>query len=269
MGYSQQSGYVPASFDSIMSTVMTGLNARWGTTYTVDTFKGSNWNKMFYPIVQELQKSEVKTAEIFVKLQQYIDLVNARISRPVNTSPGIIEKLALDGYSASLKPMVDADAGKIHVCIDVDETDPQYATAKAFLCARLSQIIVGGVVSQGDQIETITLSNGQSFDYKFFLPNRIPIKIKVTITTSENNQLVIPAPDTTRQKIYESVKANYKLGKNFEPQRYFGVSDAPWASQVLVEWSDDDGVSWNTNVHDADYRDLFTFDIGDVSLVEV
>lgn len=269
MGFSQESGYTPTSFDSIMTRVMQGLNDRWDTVYTYDNFKGSNWYKMFYPLVQELQKSEVKTSEIFTKLQQYINLVNLRISRPVNTPPGIIEKLALDGYTSSVKPMVDADAGKIHVCIDVDETDPQYPNAKDFLCNRLSQIIVGGVVPQGDQIKTITLTNGQSFDYKFYLPQRIPIKIKVTITISENNRLAIPSPDTTRQNIFNRIKSEYALGKNFEPQRYFGVSDAPWGSTVLVEWSDDDGATWKSTVHDADYRDLLTFDIGDVSLVEV
>lgn len=268
MGFSQQAGYTPATFESIMTRVMIGLNNTWGTTYTYDTFKGSNWYKMFYPLVQELQKSEVKTSEILIKLQQYIDLMNLRISRPANTPPGIIEKLAADGYTAALKPMIDDDAGKIHVCIDVDETDPAYAAAKLFLCNRLSQIIVGGVVPQGDQVETITMSNGQAFDFKYYLPNRIPVKIKVTITNSENNQLVIPSPDVTRQAIYDRIRAAYKLGKNFEPQRYFSVTDAPWASVVLVEWSNDDGVTWNDTVFDASYRDLFTFDIGDIILDE-
>jgi hypothetical protein len=44
--------------------------------------------------------------------------------------------------------------------------------------------------------------------------------------------------------------------------------DAPWASEVLVEWSDDDGSTWYDIVYDADYDDLFEINLEDISLVE-
>jgi hypothetical protein len=67
----------------------------------------------------------------------------------------------------------------------------------------------------------------------------------------------------------QNIAARYRLGRDFEPQRYFSVVDAPWASTVLLEWSDDDGGDWDDTVFEADYDDLYTFDLGDIELVEV
>lgn len=269
MGFSQESGYVPVTIETIMSSLMININAQFGTSYTIETFTGTNLYKYYYALAQRMQENEVKTSEIFSKLQQYISITNERISRPVNTSPGIIEKLQTEGFVASVKPMIDADAGKIHICIDVDDAADDYAETKLALCTLISQITVGGAVTQGSEVETIVLSNGQAFDYKFNLPNRIPVKLKLTLTTSENNQVLIGDPDETKQLLLDNILARYKLGKNFEPQRYFAQADAPWTSVVLLQWSDDDGATWSSSVFDANYDDLFDFGLEDIELVEV
>lgn len=269
MGYSQENGYTPVSFESIMSSFMDNVNTQFGTSYTVETFEGTNWYKFAYAIIQRMQLNEVKTSEIFLKLQQYIDIINARISRPVNTNPGIIDKFLEQGYIASVKPMIDADAGKIHIAVDTDETDPDYLTTKAAIGLLISQITAGGAVTQGTEVVPIVLSNGQEFDFKFNLPNRIDVKLKLTITLSENNQLAVGDPDDTKIKLLNNILSRYRLGKNFEPQRYFNQADAPWSGQVLLEWSDDDGVTWNSSVFDSNYDDLFSFGLDDITLIEV
>lgn len=397
MPYSQEAGYTPASIETIMSSIMAGINTQFGTTYTAETFVGTNFYKYFYALAQRLQENEVKTSEIFLYLQDYFELINAQISRPVVTNPGIVEKLESEGYVASVKPMIDADAGKIHICVDTRDNhargivtitsyanlvsgtddvvtigatgftaqtgsatpgsgtfqaatsnaltaaslasqinahatagalveawaidavvyiralavgtggnsialgytnndgnigatksgttllggtllgdDEDYDDVKADLGLLISQITVGGAVTQGTEIETIVLSNGQSFDFKYNLPNRIPVGLRLTVTLSENNQVVIGNPDATKALLLENIAERYRLGKNFEPQRYFSVLDAPWASQVLLEWTDDvtDGeldVSpvWNSTVYDANYNDLFEISLELVTLVEV
>ena len=269
MGFSQENGYIPVDISTIMLSFMNNINIQFNTAYTVETFEGTNWYKMGYSFAQRMQENEVKTSEIFLKLQQYIDLVNARISRPVNTNPGIAEKFLTEGYVASVKPMIDADAGKIHIAVDVDDTLPNYSTVKAAIGLLISQITAGGAVTQGDQVVPIVLSNGQEFDFKFNLPNRINVKIKLTLTVSENNQLAIGDPDETKIKLLNQIKNRYQLGKNFEPQRYFAQSDAPWTGQVLLEWSDDDGATWSNSIYDAEYDDLFTFGLEDITLIEV
>lgn len=396
MPFSQEAGYTPASIETIMNSIMNGINTQFGQTYTTETFVGTNFYKYFYALAQELQENEVKTSEIFLKLQDYFEVISAQISRPTVTSPGIIEKLEAEGYIASVKPMIEADAGKIHICVDETDNhargiatitsyanlvsgtddvitvgataftaqagaatpgdatfqaatdnattatslatqinahatagalvyawaidavvyiralavgtggnaialtytnndanvgatvsgatltggvvlgeDPDYDDVKEAICTLISQYTVGGTVSQGTEIESIVLSNGQSFDFAYNLPNRIPVALRLTIATSENNQVLIGDPDETKILLLENIAARYKLGKNFEPQKYFSVLDAPWAASVLLEWTDDVtagvidmGPTWHSEVYDADYNDLFDISLALTSLVE-
>ena len=269
MSYSQENGYIPVSIPTIMDALMTAINTQFSTTYTTETFAGTNFYKYFYALAQRMQENEVKTSEIFLKLLQYINLVNERISRPVNTNPGIVERLDAEGYTTSVKPMIDADAGKIHIAALLDNTDPDYEDQKDALNLLISQITSAGAVTQGTEVTAIVLSNGQSFDFKFNLVDQIPIKLKLTLTTSENNQLAIGNPDVTKSKLIANILARYGLGKNFEPQRYFSQADAPWTSIVKLEYSTDAGATWLTAVFNADYDELFTFGLADVTLVEL
>lgn len=268
MGYSNENGYTAASIQTIMTEIMTGINAQFGTSYTYETFVGTNFYKYFYALAQRVQKNEVKLAEIFLKLQQYFEITNESIQRPVATPPGIIEAFSREGWIASVKKMIDADAGKISVCVDVDETGDDYAAEKLEICNIIKDSVAAGIVSQGTETEAIVLTNGQSFDFKFHLPNRIEVLLRLTLTLSENNQEVILPNDDVKQLLISNISARYSLGKNFEPQKYFGVTDAPWCSEVLLEWSDDAGSSWQSTVFDAEFDDLFDFGLEDITLIE-
>lgn len=260
-----------------MDVVMGNVNTQFGTTYTTETFIGTNLYKFYYALIQRLQENEVKTSEIFLKLQQFIALTNERIQRPVVTPPGLIENFEAEGFKCSVKPMIDADAGKIYVCVDNPQEDPsddwenaaEYADEKLVACTLIKDSVAAGVVSQGSETETIVLTNGQSFDFKFNLPNRIDVLLRLTVALSENNQVVIDDPDTQKQRLLDNINARYALGKNFEPQKYFDINDdAPWAESVLLEWSDDAGANWHDTVYDADYDDLFKVLLENIELVE-
>lgn len=270
MSFSQDAGYLPSQIPELMNYVREGVNEQLGSTYDADTFVGTNLYKYFYALIQRLQAAEVKTSEIFLKLQQYFEETNEEIQRPNTTHPGIWGYFRDAGYSISTKPPEDADAGKLFICVDTDETetDPDYATVtKPALCNLVKDCCVGGVVSQGDQVEAITLPNGQSFDFKFSLPTRTPILLRLTLTLSANNQYTILSDAEVAQKLYDNIVARYRLGLDFEPQRYFSIIDAPWAADVLLEWSDDAGSNWHDTVFNADFDDLFTFEVGDITVV--
>jgi hypothetical protein len=275
MPFSQTEGYIPLTVEELMDFVMENVNDEFDETYTTESFIGTNFYKFYYALIQRLQESEVKSSEIFLKLQQYIALTNERISRPVVTPPGLIERFAVDDFIASIKPMIDADAGKIYICLDktVDdgdwEDDDDYDADKLVACGIIRDSVAAGIVSQGSEVETLVLTNGQSFDFKFNLPNRIATMYKLTITVSENNQVLIDDPETVKQRLLDNILERYALGKNFEPQKYFDINDdAPWAESVLLEWSDDAGMTWFDDVYDADYDDLFTVLLEDIELVE-
>lgn len=386
MGFASESGYIPVSIETMMQTVMENINAQFGTTYTSETFIGSNFYKYFYALIQELQKSEIKTSEIFLKLQDYIAITNEAISRPAVTPPGLIETFLEQGFVASVKPPTDVDAGKIFICVDLDDganasgnatitdyanlisgtadtiqvgatvftaqagaaspgtatfraatsnaltaaslatqinahatagalvkakaegaivtitarnggtggnaialiythhgstgatvsgatltggtTRAEYAGEKLQVATIIKESVAAGIVSQGTQVESIVLSNSQSFDFKFNLPDKIEVLLRLTITLSENNQVVIKTPEEVKDILIANIRSKYTLGKNFEPQRYFSVVDAPWASDVLLEYSIDDGDNWESAVYDSEYNELFDVLLENITLIE-
>jgi len=277
MGFSSESGYTPTSVTAMMTSVMNNINEQFGTTYTYETFVGTNLYKYFYALIQRLQENEVKTSEIFLKLQQYFTITNEKIARPVVTNPGLIEILETNGYIASVKKPLDEDAGKIFICVDkidpddVDtnwEDSDDYATDKLAVCNIIKDSTVAGAVTQGSESETIALTNGQSFDFKYALPNRIQVHLRLTITLSENNEVLVGDPDDVKLALLANVRARYAQGKDFEPQKYWAISDSPWASQVLLEWSDDDEDTYQSTVFMADFDDKFDVKLERIHLVE-
>lgn len=269
MSFSRQNGYIPSSIAQKMNAIRIAINTEFGTSMTTQNFNGSNYYKYFYALVQELQKSEVLMGEVFVKLQKYIETTNEKIQQPKNTAEGIQSDIFFGlGYPCSVKEMIVADRGKIHVCVDIDEDAVGYAGKRQQINNRLSEITVLGGVTQGDQTDNVVLTNGQSFAYSFYLPTRIPIKLRLTLNISENNLNLVETTTAVALKLFNSIKLKYALGRNFEPQTYFNVSDAPWTSSILLEYSTDDAVTWLTAVYDAGYRDLLTFALADITIVE-
>lgn len=267
MSFTSENGYIPVSITEIMSFVRTEVNTIFGTTFTAENFVGTGWYKYAYVIAQRMQQNEVKTAEIFLKLQEYIALTNLKIQRPSVSYPGLLDSFAANGYVASVKKIVEADAGKMYIAVDVDDADPDYADIKLEIATLIKDFVAAGTITFGTESEAIVLTNGQSFDFKFALPDRIPIILQLTITVSENNQLLIPSDETVRALLFERLNDMYRLGLNFEPQRYFTLADAPYAAEVLLEWSDNAGADWYSIVFDADFDELFTFDLEDLQVI--
>ncbi len=469
MSYAQDTGYTPRTFAEIMDALRVALNTEFSMTYTAESFVGSYWYRYLYQPVQQISLGEIKTSEIFIKLQEYIATTNLTIQRPSTSLPGIIDSFAANGWVASVRrnvvgisasgtwtlvsvvatdeadvggvaftftatptlethvlvtvpspsvlasatdvntsngeltedahgfetgdvgqmttssalptgfalltnyyvirvssgvyklaaSMADAlagtaivptttgtgnqtvtlvadtfkarklseavnahstigeivtasysanvvtvtarssgivgnviqftdqdstitssgsgylagatgegEAGKVSVCVDVDEDDPEYDDLRLEICTFLKDFIAAGMVFEGTEEETITLSNGQDFDFKFFLPTRIPVLLKLTLTSSDNQDLVIPDNEAIRQVVFDNIKARYRLGWDFEPQRYFTQVDAPWAATILLQWSLDDGSpSYLSTVFEADFKDLYTFDLEDIEVL--
>lgn len=275
MSFAEDTGYLPMTIDQMMDFVMENVNTQFGTTYTTETFLGTNFYKYFYALMQRLQENEVKTSEIFLRMQEYFVITNEKVQRPNTTHPGIYDYFGSLGYFVSTKPPTDLDAGKAYICVDVDPDADDYDTTKLAICNIVKDCVVAGVISQGTESEAITLTNGQSMDFKFNLPDKIPVFFRLTLTLSDNNEFTIDSPDSIKENLKANIDAKYKLGKNFEPQRYFSVVDAPWAAIVLLEWTDDvtDGVldmspTWHDEVFEADYDQVFTYELTSIQVVE-
>lgn len=267
MSFSRENGYVPVTFTDVMNDIRLELNVQFGTNFTAESFIGTNWYKYFYTLVQRLLENETKTSEIFLKLQEYISTTNQAIQRPSVSLPGLLDSFASRGYVASVKDNLIGDAGTISICIDTDATSPTYAATKIAINSLIRDFVAAGLVYMGTETSLLTLTNGQNFTFKYYLPNYTDILLRLTLSVSDNQVAIIPTDVQLRTALFLNIKARYRLGWDFEPQRYFTMQDAPWASTILVEYSTNGGTTWNSTVHEADFRDLYIFGLEDIAVL--
>lgn len=270
MSYSQDEGYLPLSFTEIMNFIREGVNAQFNTSYTAESFVGTNWYKYHYPLVQKILANETKTAEVFHKVQQYIRTTNEKIQRPSVSMPGLLDSFAAKGYIASVKPPVEEDAGTISICVDVDNGADDYDAKKLEIGTLIKDFIAGGIVSLGTEEQAVTLSNGQSFTFKYFLPTPKPILLRAFLVKSNNSLLPVPTDEEVRQEIFENIRARYRLGWDFAPQRYYNLSDAQWAQSVLLEFTftivDPQPEDWIDGVYQSEFDELITLGLEDIEV---
>lgn len=267
MSYAQDTGYTPRTIPAIMEDVRVRVNAAFGLTYDEATFAGTNWYKYFYLQAQLVEKGEITTSQVFQKLQDYIQTTNDKINRPSVSYPGVVEAFEDAGFLASIKPPELADAGKVGICVDLDNGAPDYPAKKTQVLTLLSQFFAAGMVFLGSETGTVVVKNGQSMPFAFSLPNRIQVVLRLTFVKSPNSLIDIPSDEVIRQTLFDNIAARYKLGYQFEPQRYFTQSEALWASTVKLEWSNDSGVNWHQENFAATYIDVFTFELDDINVV--
>lgn len=267
MSFAADTGYIPPTFATLMAAIREAINLQYGTTFTEGTFIGTNWYKYFYVLVQKVLENETKTAEIFAKLQEYIATTNARIQRPSVSMPGLVDSFLANGFTASVKPNAVEDAGTVSICVETDADADDYATKKTTICGLLRDYVAAGMVFVGDQTESLTLSNGQDFDFSFSLPDYTDVLLKLTLTSSDNQENIIPDDEAIRTTVYENIAARYRLGWDFEPQRYFTQVDAPWAATIKLEWSNDGGDNWFSTVFEAEFDDKYRFGLEDIQVL--
>jgi hypothetical protein len=268
MGFSNDLGYSPLTVKEIIEEIILGINEEFSTTYTYDSFLGTNMYKYMYSLAQKVQSDEIKTAEILLNLQDYFNVTNESISEPKTVASGLIATILAAGYVASIKPPADADAGKIYCCVDVDETDPDYATHKLAINTILKDYTVAGTVTQGTESSSITLTNGQTFTFKYGLPTRTALYLRISITTSRNNQLLIDSPTQIKTKLLANIASRYGLGKDFEPEIYFDYVDAPYAGNILLEHSLNGSTGWTSATIAANYNEIYLLDDARITVVQ-
>lgn len=267
MSFSQENGYVPTTFAIVMEAIRSELNIQFGTSFTPESFVGTNWYKYFYTLVQRLLENETKTSEIFLRLSQYISTTNQAIQRPSVSLPGLLDSFASRGFVVSVKKNLIADAGTISICVNTDSSAPSYEATKLVINGLIRDFVVAGLVYMGTEISELTLSNGQQFDFAFFLPQEQPILLRLTLTSSDNQVVTLPTDIQLRTALFNNINSRYRLGWDFEPQRYFTAADAPWAATILLEYSISGGSTWISNVYQANFRTLFTFALEDIEVL--
>jgi len=126
-------------------------------------------------------------------------------------------------------------------------TNASYATTKQAIIDKMASWLTAGLFYNGTETGTKTALNGQTFTYKYALPTLIDVLVRITVTTSANAKTPILNENQIRDIFDANFALLYRLGLNFEPEKYLEIArDLPFASNILLEYSEDAGSTWDT-----------------------
>jgi hypothetical protein len=268
MGYNNKS-YIPPTFDELLEVVTKKWNEEFGTNYDIETFKGTNAYRFAYVFIQTQIKQQAAVSEIYAKLQDYFNVVNAGINAATTTNEGIVREFRNKGYVASARDNSQAQAGTLAVAVDVDVSDEQYEDKEFEILNIIKDNSVAGLYCEGTQSGDITLSNGQVKTFKFTPAEKIKTKLQLEIKRARGSEYVSDSEDLVKEKLLLNLKNLYGLGQDFAPEKYFEIArDAPYAKSLSLKYLNPKTKDKLTSdVYTAEYTDLFTFQSSDIEVV--
>lgn len=269
MSYTVTNGYSPRTYETILEECVGVVNEEFGTSYTLQSFQGTNLWKYLYATIQGIMTVENNIAELGAKLQDYIRTQNEELLIPTSSNDGIMDLIAKElGLVSSIKPIEsEADAGQIYLAVDIDDTASDYEQKKTAIFKLLHDYMGAGLFYHGTETGTITASNGQVFDYAFDLPTKTNLKIKINVKVSDNSTRFIETPAKIKDKFLANFESLYRLGFDFEPQSFLCIEkDLPFASEVNVSYSTNGGTSYSSEVLAGMYDEKFLINPEDVEV---
>ncbi len=258
MPYNSKTGYVPHTFDEWMfNQFMPQINKRYKTSYTAETFVGTQWYDILYPLVQGLMEGDAEFADVWVKLTEFFDQVNARMNNPASVPDGIIEQFERMGIVASLRPVSAETAGKIGVCVFAD-TSSQAMQAK--ITQVLTDCVVGGVWPDGDKSATAILNNGQQITWRWYEPTDKTLDLRLRVYYVNSHGKSLPTADDITQDLRKKIGQRYRYGMPFVPEQMYQTAvDASYAVKLKLEWSEDGGTTWSGEILSATFNQKLIF----------
>lgn len=262
MAFDLENGYQPRTFDEILEAVVESVNEQFGTTYDSETIVGTEHYKFAYAGIQQVMLAESYIAQITAQMTDYIRTANENINLPKSTVDGFTAGLKRSvaegglGLDSTIKNITDdEEAGHLFCVVDVDDEAEDYEDTKQEILEKMIAWLGAGLLYEGEEAGTVTISNGQVFDCAFDLPTPVDILVRITVTISANTQSAILNENQVRDIFNENFAASYRLGLDFEPERYLGVNDLPFASDILLEYSEDDGSNWSAEPRSMAYNE--------------
>ncbi|WP_165312974.1 hypothetical protein [Vibrio ziniensis] len=258
MKWDSSSGVTPEDFDTHIGRYYSAfINSK--TEYkniAFNTFVASDEYKVYYAAAQVDMYADTIMAETFLKMSEFIQTTNLKIGNPTTTPNALIAGLREKfGLRSSVKQMIEADSGKMHVAIDYTPSAQLNLEIAQYM---ESSCVVASTYMVGDIEQDIVLSEGGIETYRWVVADEQDILFKVTIKTSRNSNVIIDTPETVVSTFLANFDSFYWVGMDVEPERYFEINrDAPYAAEIVTEYSFDDGVTWKTDPHISPYNTKF------------
>ncbi len=121
-----------------------------------------------------------------------------------------------------------------------------YAALKQEIINRMGAWLSAGLYYTGSEEGDRVALNGQTFTYKYALPTPVDILVRITATVSANAKTPVLNENQIRDIFDANFASLYRLGLDFEPEKYLEIArDLPFASDILLEYSEDAGSTWD------------------------
>lgn len=263
MSWDLTNGYKPRTFDELLQAYVDEINNQFSTSYDTTSIVGTNFYKAGYTAIQLVMQAEAKFAETYVKLTDYIKTSNEKVMLAKSTISGFIAGLLASeedgglGLISTIKDITDpAEAGYMYLVVDTDPLATNYATIKQAIIDRMHQWLTCALYYNGTETGTKMAVNGQNFTYKFALPTKVNILVKITITKSKNAKTPVLNENQIRVIFDNNFASLYRLGLDFEPEKYLEINrDCPFASNILLEYSENSGSTWSSITRSMPYNE--------------
>jgi hypothetical protein len=260
--------YTPAAFQGILDIVIQQWNSEFGTDYDAKTFEGTNAYRFAYVFIQTLLTTEASIAEIYTKLQDYFDYINAIIKTPTTTNVGLVDLFKLEGFEASIRDNTAAQAGKVGIAINVDISKEDYPEKKLKILTLIKDNTIAGIYCDGTQEGQLQLSNGQVKTFRFTPAVKIPTQIQLNVTYARGSNYARETSEEVKEKLLLNLSVLYGLGQDFAPEKYFEINrDAPYAVNIELAYKNSKtSNSFVNTIYYSDFTELFTFDAANITV---
>lgn len=251
-------GLTPDDFDTIIEKYFQAFKDSDPkfSSLAFNSFVASDEYKVFYASAQIDMTIETVIASLFVKMSEFIQNANLKISNPTTTPNALISGLEDEfGFKSSVMQMTEENAGKMHVAIDYTPAAELNYQIAAYM---EKTAVVASTYMVGDIEQDIVLTKGGIETYRWVEKDEQPILFRLTIVKSRNANAIVDNLDDIASKFLANFEEFFWVGMDLEPERYFEiVRDALYASDILTEYSLDDGVTWSSAPYKTPYNVKF------------
>lgn len=202
-------------------------------------WRGRYEYQALYPAMQLMVENGVITNDALNTVLNSIAAVNEKIKRPAVLASRVTERFAEAGYEATIRIPDATTKGIVAICIDQKGGDDQFIGELI-----RDEMLPAGQHMEGDVVYPTALSNGQAIDIKWTLPVDVTNDYRVTIQRARGSRYPEDSVDEIIVKFNTNFDEQMGIGTDITPQTYLTVRDLPWATSVLVEWTDD-GTTWH------------------------
>jgi hypothetical protein len=215
----------------------------------------------------KMQKYPIKVAvEQLIDPTSYIKSINDWMTQIIAVGGRNVTKAETEEKYQEFQN-IQRSAGNMRLCLDISDYN---TISKEDICKILYNYTPYGLAYIGEETYAYNLSNGDKFTYRWRLPIFTNLWLKIDIKIDRNNvDVPIDSVDMVKTKLNNNLNNIYKIGLDFEPDKYLSVDrDLKWAGQIVFNWSKNPNNlpigninDWSTGILYCSYRDRMVFNM--------